>query len=128
MDLLATGLETGSVDLLIANHVLEHVEDDLKALTEIRRVLKPGGRTVLQTPYSGSLHRTWQDHGIVDNDSRLQAYGQEDHVRLYGQDIFERFVSTGLVSRVGSHQDLLPEVDTKRAGINPKEPFMLFEK
>jgi len=128
MDLLATGLQAESVDFLIANHVLEHVDDDLKAIAEISRVLKPGGRAVLQTPYSGKLRRTWQDDGIVDNASRLQAYGQEDHVRLYGADIFERFVSSGLVSRVGFHQDLLPEVEAKLAGVNAEEPFMLFER
>lgn len=128
MDILATGLETNSVDLLIANHVLEHVEDDLKAINEIFRVLKPGGRAVLQTPYSSKLHRTWQDDGIRDSESRLNAYGQADHVRLYGIDVFGRFVSGGLVSHVEYHHDLLPEVDAKRAGVNVKEPYMLFEK
>lgn len=128
VDILAIPLAAESFDLVIANHVLEHVDDDLQALAEIRRVLKIGGHAILQTPYSRKLRHTWQDPGIADDQSRLQAYGQEDHVRLYGRDIFERFVSTGLVSRVRQHADLLPDADVGKVGVNPAEPFFLFQR
>ena len=98
MDILDMPLESESFDFVIANHVLEHVSDDLKALTEIRRVLRVGGYAILQTPYSSKLHHTWQDPGIADDAARLQAYGQEDHVRLFGRDIFARITSAGLAS------------------------------
>jgi SAM-dependent methyltransferase len=128
VDMLDMQFEAGTFDAVIANHVLEHVGDDARALSEIRRVLKPGGFAILQTPYSRRLHGTWQDAGIDDPRSRLQAYGQEDHVRLYGRDIFERIVSAGFESCVRQHVDLLGDVDTARAGINPAEPFFLFRK
>jgi len=128
VDMLDMGFESGSFDVLIANHVLEHVSDDRQALAEIFRVLKVGGYAVLQTPYSNKLHHTWQDEGIVGGDIRLLAYGQEDHVRLYGRDIFDRFSAAGLVSRVRSHSDLLPDVDIVKLGVNPAEPFMLFQR
>jgi len=128
VDILAMQFDAGSFDIVIANHVLEHVADEMQALREIRRVLKVGGLAILQTPYSRKLHRTWQDAGIDDDLSRLQAYGQADHVRLFGRDIFDRLASAGFVSKVRQHADLLPHIDAAKAGINPDEPFFLFQR
>ncbi len=128
MDILAIPYPAGRFDLVIANHVLEHVADDQAALVEIHRVLKPGGHAILQTPYSAKLHHTWSDPGIDTDAARLQAYGQGDHVRLFGRDIFERFTSVGLESCVSTHDQLLPEYDPKKYGVNAKEPFFLFKR
>ncbi len=117
-----------SFDMVIANHVLEHVDDDLRALSEIRRVLQIGGLAILQTPFCPTLHRTWSDSGIITDHMRLQAFGQEDHVRLYGRDIFQRFASCGFVSSIRSHHELLPHTDAAQLGVNPDEPFFLFER
>lgn len=126
MDLLDLQFEDNSVDLLIANHVLEHVPDADQALAEIRRVLKPEGRAVLQTPFCRGLSRTWEDPAIVSESARLQAFGQEDHVRLFGTDIFDRFESNGLSFEGGSHDELLPGVDAWVNGVDPHEPFFLY--
>ena len=112
----------------IANHVLEHVSDVPRALSEIRRVLKLGGVAILQTPYSGKLHHTWEDKGIDTPVARLQAYGQEDHVRLFGRDIFEQITAAGFESRVHRHSELLADVDSFTMGVNGDEPFFLFRK
>lgn len=128
VDMLAMPFEHESFDFLIANHVLEHVDDDLKALSEIRRVLVIGGHAILQTPYSPRLHRTWQDPGIDDEQTRWQAYGQEDHVRLYGRDIFARFASVGLQPMIGEHNRMLSGVDAVTAGVNSREPLFLFRR
>lgn len=117
-----------SVDLLLANHVLEHVDAPDLALAEIHRVLKPGGHAILQTPYSAKLHATWEDAGVDTPEARLQAFGQEDHVRLFGRDIVDRFAKPGLVPRVQTHEALLPGCDAIRHGVNPAEPFFLFRK
>lgn len=127
VDMEAMPFADATFDLVIANHVLEHVDDDLRALREIRRVLRPGGRAVLQTPYCAALHATWSDPGIATDAARLQAYGQEDHVRLFGRDIFQRFASAGLRARVQSHAELLPGLDATEYGVNPAEPLFLFE-
>lgn len=126
VDILAMPFADASIDLLIANHVLEHVADDLRAVGEIRRVLKPGGRAILQTPYSEKLKTTWSDSGVVDDNARMQAYGQEDHVRLYGADIFEQFSSSGLQSCAQQHNELLAQHDPVTYGVNEAEPFFLF--
>ncbi len=128
MDISAIPYPAESFDLVIANHVLEHVADDQAALAEIYRVLKPGAYAILQTPYSAKLHHTWSDPGIDTDTARLQAYGQEDHVRLFGRDIFERFTATGLKSCVSTHSQLLQEYDARRYGVNAKEPFFLFQR
>lgn len=128
VDVRTMPFDERSFDLLIANHVLEHVSDDAKALWDIIRVLKPGGFAILQTPFSAKLHATWEDAGIDTEEARLEAFGQEDHVRLYGRDIFERFTSAGLESCVSTHDQLLPQYDPKKYGVNEKEPFFLFKR
>jgi predicted SAM-dependent methyltransferase len=128
VDMLNIPFDEASFTLLIANHVMEHVSDDAQALREIHRVLKPGGFAILQTPFSARLDNTWEDAGIDSDEARLEAYGQEDHVRLYGRDIFERFTAVGFESCVGTHDDLLPGYDAMKYGINEREPFFLFKR
>lgn len=128
VDIQAMPFADGSFDLVMANHVLEHVDDDMEAISEISRVLAKGGRAILQTPYSPILHGTWSDRGIASDSARLQAYGQEDHVRLFGRDIFDRIAGSGLVSEMGTHETMLAGVDHREYGVNHEEPFFLFRK
>jgi SAM-dependent methyltransferase len=127
VDLLEIPYPTGSFDFVIANHVLEHVADDARALSEVRRVLRPGGHAILQTPYSDLLESTFCDPGVSSAETRLQIYGQEDHVRLYGRDVFARFASAGFASKVVQHEQVLAKVDPVRYGVNPREPLFLFQ-
>ena len=115
-------------DLVIANHILEHVCNDKTALKELHRIIKPGGYAILQTPYSAKLTAVFSDTGIDTDSGRLNAYGQEDHVRLYGANLEAFIASFGFQSLVSSHNKLLPHVDPKRTGTNIKEPFFLFQK
>jgi SAM-dependent methyltransferase len=80
-------------DVVICNHVLEHVPDDRKALSEIYRVLKPGGWASLQVPLVGE--HTQEDLSIVDPVIRARLYGQIDHVRQYGYDFMKRINAAG---------------------------------
>jgi len=115
-------------DLVIANHVLEHVADDRAAMKEVFRVLKPGGLAVLQTPYSQKLSNTLEDPGVREAGARLQAYGQEDHVRLYGKDLFSRLSGAGFVSEVRTHDAVLAGCDATLYGVNRAEPFMCWAR
>jgi SAM-dependent methyltransferase len=128
VDMLNMEFAPNTFDVVIANHVLEHVDDVDKALSEVWRVLKPGGCAILQTPYGSKLRRTWSDPGIDTDAARLQAYGQEDHLRLFGSDIFERFAESGLDPDIRLHAELLPEYDAIEYGVNPDEPLFLFHK
>ncbi len=128
IDLQDTGLPSDHFDLVIANHVLEHVDDVSNALSEIYRMLVPGGAAVLQTPYSPVLCRTWEDPGLTSEQARLQAFGQEDHVRLFGQDIFSLIEASGLQPALHWHHELGSTIDPDVYGVNPEEPFFLFLK
>lgn len=128
VDVLAMDFEDQSFDLVIANHVLEHVIDDAKALTELNRVLRPGGFAVLQTPYSEVLLQKFEDKGIEDHRARLQAYGQEDHLRLYGRDIFGYIESFGFKSYIQRHESALSSYHSEMYGVNVNEPLFLFKK
>lgn len=128
IDMMQIPYPDASFDLVIANHVLEHVADYRASLKELSRVLKVGGFAILQTPFSARLIATWSDDGIDDDLMRLHAYGQEDHVRLFGKDIFERFAIAGLTPRVQGHDELLPDVDAQIFGVNRAEPFFLYER
>ncbi len=128
VDLLHMPFADASFNLVLANHVLEHVADDLQGLRELHRVLAPQGWAILQTPYAASLHHTWEDPGIRSPQQRLLAYGQEDHVRLYGQDIFQRIAAIGFEPHIRTHAQLLPQQAPQRYGVNAAEPFMLFRR
>jgi hypothetical protein len=128
VDIHNTPFEADFFDFVICNHVLEHVADDQQALSEIFRILKKGGLAILQTPYSAKLKATFSDPGIDTDDLRLQIYGQEDHVRLFGADIVSRFESCGLISRIVMHKTALAHIQPERFGVNAKESLFLFEK
>jgi SAM-dependent methyltransferase len=84
-----------SFDVAVVSHVLEHVPDDLKAMRELRRVLTPEGRVVSHHPSDPARERTFEDPSVVTPEERLRVYGQNDHVRIYGRDLPDRWRSAG---------------------------------
>lgn len=82
-------------DMVICNHVLEHIPEDRKAMSEIYRVLKPGGMAILQVPYEADREKTFSDDSITDPKERARIFGQYDHVRVYGMDYFDTLASIG---------------------------------
>ena len=123
MDLLGLPLEDNAFDLIIVNHVLEHIPEDMKAMEEIFRVLKNGGEAILQVPISANTRQTIEYKGEFTNKEREQLYGQFDHVRIYGQDYFEKLTSIGfIVNRIS----LISEKNIK--SINPKEEIFYCKK
>ena len=115
-------------DFVICCHVLEHVCDDVKAIQEIYRVLKPNCLAILQTPYSSILARSFQDQNILTNQLRRIFYGQEDHVRIYGHDIFQRLEMAGFILKIKKHKDVLEEFNSKYWGVNNKEDLIMVYK
>lgn len=116
----------GSFDLAICNHVLEHVTDLAAALRELRRVLKPAGRLVCQTPFAARLTRTFEDAALQSAADRLFFYGDEGHRRLFGSDIAGILRQAGFAGRLVPHDEILPGADPERLGVNEKEPFFDF--
>lgn len=115
-----------SFDLVICNHVLEHVPDPRCALREISRVLKSGkGAAVLQTPFSPLIHRSFEDPSVQAPDLRKRLFGQEDHVRVFGTELFDMIEEAGMDLDLQTHQDALVDFDPKRFGVNVREPLIL---
>ena len=99
LDLCNLNLPDGSFDIVICLHVLEHVPDDRKAMSELRRVLRPGGVAVIMVPIEEGLDETYENPAIVTDAERLIHFGQEDHVRLYGRDLRDRLRGAGFSLR-----------------------------
>ncbi len=94
-DICKLPFEDNSYDIILCNHVLEHIPDDTKAMQELYRVLKPGGYGVFQIPQDLSRKQTFEDDSITDKKERAKIFGQYDHVRVYGRDYFEKLRSIG---------------------------------
>lgn len=106
MDLISTPLRSEIFDAAICIHVLEHIEDDRKALRELYRVLKPGGWAVVSVPVRLD-QKTYEDPTITSPEERERAFGETAHVRFYGYDLKDRFQECGFQV----HLDRGDEVD-----------------
>ena len=82
-------------DLILCNHVLEHIEDDYKALNELYRVIKNKGILIAQIPIDKNLKKTFENKEIINRRDRNKYFGQYDHVRVYGLDFYDRLSNSG---------------------------------
>lgn len=89
-DICNLPFKDNSYDIILCNHVLEHIPDDTKAMQELYRVMKPGGYGVFQIPQDLSRDITFEDNTITDKAERAKIFGQYDHVRIYGRDFFAK--------------------------------------
>jgi SAM-dependent methyltransferase len=97
VDITDIPFAAGSFDAILCSHVLEHIPDDARAMSELFRVLKNGGWAILQVPIDYDRERTYEDFSIVTPEAREIAFGQYDHVRWYGRDYKERLAKVGLL-------------------------------
>lgn len=88
VDLQNLPYPTDTFDFILCSHVLEHVPDDVKAASELQRVLKPDGAAVVLVPIIKSLEHTYENPEVVTPEDRWKHFGQDDHVRLYSQSGF----------------------------------------
>ena len=88
-------LADDSVDVILCNHLLEHVADDRRALHELYRILKPGGWGILLSPVEPDYEQTYEDDSITDPEERTRIFGQYDHRRIYGADYTDRLREAG---------------------------------
>lgn len=115
-------------DLVICSHVLEHIEEDLVAMGEILRILKPGGTALLQVPISLRLDRTREGIPAPTDDDRIRLYGQSDHIRIYtAPDYVERLTRTGFQVEQWWAYDALPE-KAQEFRIDPFEQLFVCHK
>ena len=110
LDITDVDLPNESVDVMLCSHVLEHIPDDHKAMTELLRVLKPGGYVIALVPLYIDLEKTYEDPSITNQKMRALHFDQSDHVRKYGPDFVTRLQIAGFsveqypLSRLSSEQ------------------------
>lgn len=121
LDIMSLPFRSAVFDIVICNHVLEHVMDDLEAMRELYRVTKPGCIAILQVPILEGAERTYEDASIKTPEARERAYGQTDHRRLYGDDYGKRLKSAGFeLQRSRFHLEMSENI-LEREGLNPHE-------
>lgn len=103
-----------SFDVILCNHVLEHIPDDTKAMQELYRVLKPGGMGIFQIPQDVSREYTFEDDAITDKKERAKIFGQYDHVRVYGRDYFDKLRTIGFKVEEVDYTNSMPAKDVER--------------
>lgn len=94
-DICALPFKDNSYDVILCNHVLEHIPDDKTAMKELYRVMKPGGYGIFQIPQDLERETTFEDDSITDKKERARVFGQYDHVRVYGRDYFNMLRRVG---------------------------------
>jgi len=113
-------------DAVFCNHVLEHVADDIRAMSEIRRVLKPVGWAILQVPFFSPVPETTiEDVTITGPRQREKAFGQDDHVRKYGKDYPLRIQQSGLKAEANAFAKSLSDESAIKYGVSKGEVIYL---
>ena len=107
--------ENEKFDYIIANHVLEHIEDETAAISELKRCIKKNRKIILSFPVTMEVN-TFELHNLTQ-DERIYYYGQDDHVRLYGRDFKEHLQNYGLRVDVYSPEELLSKKLTEKLKI-----------
>ncbi len=106
--------ENNKFDWVICNHVMEHIDEEQKALKEILRVLKPEGRAILQVPIDYNRAATYENPDITSPAEREKHFGQYDHVRQYGLDYDKRLKKAGFITKTDHFIEIIsPEMQEK---------------
>ncbi len=112
MDITNITYEDNQFDVILCSHVLEHIPDEHKAISELLRILKPSGWAILQVPLDTRREKTFEDTSIVSPEDRKRNFGQKDHVRLHGLDYKERLEKAGFKVKV---EDYVQELGAEKS-------------
>ena len=127
-DLHKIPLEKDSYDVIFCNHVLEHVEDDLKCIKELYRVMKPGGWGIFQVPIDYNNEKTYEDKSITNPKDRELHFWQKDHLRLYGKDYPKRLEEGGFKVDIFNPKKLQKDIPFEKLRLNPLELIFIARK
>ena len=126
MDIHRIPFPENHFDVVLCNHVLEHVQDDMQALREINRVLRPSGWAILQVPFFNPVPAlTLEDSSVTSPREREKLYGQADHVRKYGKDYLQRISRAGLLAEANTFGQSLTAARAARHGVVREEVIFL---
>ena len=124
-DVQSIPLEDESFDVIICNHIMEHVEDDGKALCELYRIMKPNGWGVILSPIDPSRELTFEDDSITDPDERTRIFGQYDHRRIYGRDYAQRLERVGFEAYEIDYRQMLSRAEQERYALTDEKLYIV---
>ncbi|KAB5486519.1 MULTISPECIES: class I SAM-dependent methyltransferase [Flagellimonas] len=127
-DICNLPFEDNAFDVILCNHVLEHIPNDTKAMQELYRVMKPGGWGIFQIPQDLKRENTFEDDTITDKKERAKIFGQYDHVRIYGRDYFDKLRSMGFTVEEVDYTSVLPKEDVEKYRLAKGEIIPLVRK
>ena len=127
LDLTNLQFPNDNFDIIICNHVLEHIKEEKKALFEIKRVLKYNGWAILQVPIANKNKNTIEYQNLSSK-KRESIYGQDDHMRLYGLDYADRLRSNGFIVDTWRASDLLNVNEISKFALNSEEKVYIIKK
>ncbi len=127
-DICNLPFEDNSFDVILCNHVLEHIPDDTKAISELFRVMKPGGWGIFQIPQDLDRETTYEDDSITDKKQRAKVFGQYDHVRIYGRDYFKTLEKAGFKVSSVPYASQLSKEEVDRYRLAQREIIPLVKK
>ncbi|SDS69424.1 Methyltransferase domain-containing protein [Formosa sp. Hel1_31_208] len=113
--------DNNSFDMFICSHVLEHIDDDLKAMSELHRILKKNGVGILLVPILLSIEKSVENEEYLESEHlRWKYFGQDDHVRMYSKfDFTQRLKESGFhVEQLGV--DYFSKTVFENSGIDMK--------
>ncbi|PWA07200.1 methyltransferase domain-containing protein [Flavobacterium psychrotolerans] len=121
-DITNLKISDNSLDLIICYHILEHIVDDITAMKELFRVMKPGAKALVQTPFKeGAIY---EDFSIASDEERLKHFGQEDHVRIYSVlGLNDRLESCGFNVEIRTNF-----IDENKFGFDKNETILVLSK
>jgi len=127
-DITRLPFRTGCFDVILCLHVLEHVSNDTEAMLELFRILKPGGWAIVLVPIDKTRTTTFEDPHITSADERESAFGQYDHVRLYGLDYRSKLANAGFSVTIDEYVKELPADVLDRYGLDFEEDIFVLNK
>lgn len=127
-DICALPFKDHSFDVILCNHVLEHIPDDRKALNELYRILKPSGWGIFQIPQDLKREVTYEDNSITDKKERARIFGQYDHVRIYGRDYFDRLEEAGFIVKAVDYTARMTDAEIEKYRLAKGELIPLVTK
>lgn len=125
IDLTRVGFRDASFDVVLCSHVFEHIPDDAAAIREVMRVIGPDGVAIVLVPLDESSASTYEDWSITRPEDRLRAFGQEDHVRLYGRDFVARLTAGGADVQPLAYAQVLGAEATQRFALDTRETLFV---
>jgi SAM-dependent methyltransferase len=128
MDIHEIPFDDNTFDVVFCNHVMEHVNDDIKAMQEIRRVLKPQGWAIIQSPMDYKRDTTLEDPTATTPAQREKLHGQNDHLRTYGLDYSQRLREAGFEVSEDEFVKELPEEKIIKYALPQEEVIYLCKK